>query len=643
MVMPRFIKRGLWICGWGIVMVVSLSSGYFSPCRADDFGIDLPTVKQILILGNQTFDDQVLKKRMRIKESRFYHLLHRPKFRQDFLRRDIEALRSYYGRNGFFEVDINIDSIVRDEKANQVTVRILVNEGPRTVIRRLTFSGQSLLSEERLRKGLQLTEGRPYNPNLVAVDNYSLFSKFFEKGYLGAAVTYELTVDSTAVDLSWEFDPGNPVKVNRVELSGNDKVREKLIRRELTIEQGEYFDLKEILESKQNLYDTGCFNSVEIEPKKLKMDAGEVDLLLQVRERKTGYVETGLGFGNVHANRVFCDWGQRNLLGRGYALNIKTEVAFNMFRDNEYSLSTMDLQNKYFRQEGELRFPHILSTWNTFSAGAYYERDAIVEPAVIKALGVNGTLSRRFSRQTSLLLGYGYERIKRENVVDEKAESRRRSLDCSFRRDTRDFYFNPQKGNYFNVEARYAGGLLGGEDHYYSLVSSYQDYDRLRWGTILAYRVRAGYADAFGDSRQTGLPLESRFFAGGSNSVRGYEENSLGPQRATGDAIGGKVLLLANVELRFPLPGLSKYNFGGALFLDGGNVWRSVEEVSLKRFTLFNNRADVSELDFHYGVGFGVRYYTPVGPIRIDAGFPLQKDADIDYRYWLHISLGQIF
>jgi outer membrane protein insertion porin family len=614
-----------------------------SPGRANDIEAQLPTVKKIEILGNRSFDDGILKKRMRTKEPRFYHIIRKPKFRNDFLRRDVEAIKSFYRVNGFFEAEVWIEFVEHNEEKNSVQVRIMVNEGPQTVIRSLRFAGQEIIPERTLPKGLKLIEGEPYNPNLLDVDKYTLFNKFFEKGYLGTKITYDANIDSIQVNISWDIDPREPYRIDGIGLSGNRTVAESLIRRELTIENGEYFKLKDVLESKQNLYDTGYFNSVEIEPVDLDTEKSDVDLSIQVRERKMGYIETGLGVGNVHGNRLFLEWGQRNLIGRGYALNLKTEYAFSLFPENEYDLSEMEFNERFIRHEGELRFPHILSTWNTFAVGAFYERDATVQPLVVKTTSATASLYRRITRQTSILFRYAFEQIRREEVVDERERSRRRSLDLAYTRDTRDFYFNPRRGMYINAKAGFSGGFLGGEDHFYTFIASYQSYRRLGGGTVFAYRVRGGYAEAFGDSKDRGVPFESRFFSGGGNSVRGYRENSLGPQGEEGEPLGGRVLLLTNIELRFPLPYIARYNFGGALFVDGGNVWSSFEEIELGHFEPISDAEDTTFRDYRYSAGIGVRYNTPIGPIRLDMGFPLKKTEDLDRDYLLHISLGQIF
>lgn len=627
----------------GIAACVVLSPGGRSGASAADFGVELPTVKRIDILGNMSFDDGALMKRMRTKEARFYRIFRQPKYRRDFLRRDVATLESFYRMNGFFEARVTIESVVPDAKSRSVKIRIFVNEGPRSVVRALRFAGQDLVPEADLRKGLKLIPGASYNPTLLNADRYVLLSKFFDDGYLGAKVTHEVRVDSTDIDIDWTIAVGDALRIRDTRVLGTKKVREELVRRELILERGEIFREKNVVESTQNLYDTGYFNSVEIEPDSIDLARREVDLLAKVRERKMGYLEAGVGAGNVYGNRLFGEWGQRNIFGTGKVLSFKSSYAFQLFPNNQFSAKNIDFRSKYMRNEGEFGFPHVLGTWNTFSLGAFYERDAMVEPIIIKDLGLTARIARRFSRQTSLLFGYSIERVQRLEVEEEKLRSRKRALFSTFARDARDFYFNPQRGTYLTGDGRFTGGFLGGDDNYYSLVGSVCRYAPLGKGSVFAYRVRGGYADAFGASSETGVPIESRFFAGGGNSVRGYPENSLGPLGSNLEPQGGRVTLLTNTELRFPIPYLARYNFGGAVFLDGGTVWNSVDEIRLSDFRITADRANVTRRDYMYGVGFGFRYYTPVGPLRFDIGFPLKRSEDMDFDYRIHISLGQIF
>jgi outer membrane protein insertion porin family len=618
-------------------------SGAGGAASAADFGVKLPTVKRIEILGNTTFSDAALMKRMRTKESRFYRIFRQPKYRRDFLRRDVAGLESFYRMNGFFDARVTIDAVETDQKSNSVKIRILVFEGPRAVVRELRFRGQQILSEQELRKGLKLVPGAPYNPTLLDADRYVLLSKFFGDGYLGAKVAHQVGGDSIHVDVEWTIAAGEVVRIRDISVSGANTVREGLVRRELVLARGDVFREKNVIESTQNLYDTGYFSSVEIKPDTIDIAHREADLTVKVRERKKGYVETGIGVGNVYGNRVFGDLGKRNVFGRGWYFSSKSSYAFQLFPNNDYSLKRIDFRSKYMRHEGEVGFPHFLGTWNTVSLGAFYERDATVEPIIIKDLGFTARIARRFSRQTSLLSGYSIERIQRLEVEEEKSRSRQRAIFSTFSHDTRDFYFNPQRGTYLSGEGRLTGGFLGGDDNYYYLVGSLQRYAFIGGGSVFAWRVRAGYADAFGDSRATGVPIESRFFAGGGNSVRGYPENSLGPLGANLKPLGGRITLITNAEIRFPIPLLARFNFGAAVFLDGGTVWGSAQEITFSDFRLTADRKDVTREEYMYGAGFGLRYYTPVGPLRLDIGFPLKRTEDMDFEYRIHISLGQIF
>ncbi len=170
--------------------------------------------------------------------------------------------------------------------------------------------------------------------------------------------------------------------------------------------------------------------------------------------------------------------------------------------------------------------------------------------------------------------------------------------------------------------------------------------------TVLAVRIRCGYADAFGSSKDLGVPIENRYFVGGGNSVRGYPEASLGPVEDPvnapstflgGTNIGGRVLLLTNVEWRFPLINRRPFRFDGAFFLDGGNVWSGLGSLKFENFRLTAKKDEVIQQDYRYSFGFGLRYNTPVGPIRLDYGIPIKDEPGMDYSGRFHISLGHIF
>jgi outer membrane protein insertion porin family len=216
--------------------------------------------------------------------------------------------------------------------------------------------------------------------------------------------------------------------------------------------------------------------------------------------------------------------------------------------------------------------------------------------------------------------------------------------------DTRDFVLDPRKGAYRDIRAELAGGPLGGDNDFYTLNGTMQRYLPTRGRSVFAVRLRAAFADAYGDSEDLGVPVENRYFTGGGNSVRGYRENSLGPRafaeegsgELTETVVGGRFLLLGNAEIRFPVPFFSRYRFSASAFVDCGNVWPSLRSVDLKDFRLRAGREEVNDQDFRYSAGVGLRYNTPIGPIRLDYGMPLKKDESDRFGRF-HLSLGQIF
>jgi outer membrane protein assembly factor BamA len=248
---------------------------------------------------------------------------------------------------------------------------------------------------------------------------------------------------------------------------------------------------------------------------------------------------------------------------------------------------------------------------------------------------------REYGRENRLTASFAIEEITRDESDKPEEKSRSHILGSSVSRDTRDFILNPSMGEYRVLAGEVAGGILGGDNDFYSVTGNFQRYHGVRTGSVLAWRVNAGFADAYGRSAE--VPVENRYFLGGSNSVRGYDESGLGPRTAEGDVAGGEFMLLANVEIRFPLPYFSRWNFAGAFFFDSGNVWQSIDEVGASDFELVTGVDETEVDDYRYGVGLGIRYNTPVGPIRVDWGYPLKPDQYTSEDGTFYFSLGQIF
>jgi outer membrane protein insertion porin family len=607
-----------------------------------------PFVNRIVLEGNHFYSDKELKRQMYTKQASFFSVFHKPRLRRDFLRRDIAVLEGFYHANGFLDATVNLKEIRELKNGTFVDVIIEIDEHQPTKVAKIEFSDTSPFKKVDLTKDLLLKPGVPYNPSMIASDIYAIKRNYFEKGFLAVEVRDTTNADDHNVTIHYNIVRGPVIRIHDIEIRGNVMTRTSIIKKELAFKSGEDFRLSKVLETQRNLFETGLFTEAEISPEKLDEKARTVDIVVRVRERKPAYVEAGFGVGNVLGSRVTAEWGNRNVFGTGRRLVFKTEYSFSLFRNGNVSLHDINPEVKFYRYDGEFNQRHLLGTKVLLALNFFLEKDATVEDIVIRTTGASIGGRRRLSPSTDFLLQLSQERIKRESpdVGNEKSTSNLVSSTISH--DTRDFILDPHTGGYRDLAVVVGGSILGGDNDFYTAISSYQRYRRLSRNTVLAWRVRGGFADAFGATADRGVPIENRFFTGGGNSVRGYDENSLGPRNVPSSGtpavnIGGRALLLTNVEMRFPLPLLSRWNFFGAAFVDGGNVWASLGSIQWKDFRPYAKKADVLQEDYRYSVGLGLRYNTPIGPIRLDFGVPVKKEPGVDTSGRFHISLGQMF
>ncbi len=610
-----------------------------------------PFINKIIFLGNESYSEKSLKNQMHTKEPSFFAIFRKPRLRTDFLRRDIGALEAFYHTQGFFEAKVELLRLDYSEDLRFVDIVIKIEEGTATRVSDITFTGNKLLKHSDLSKGLMLKSGVPFNPSFLDTDIYTLKTKYFDRGHLAVSIRDSVEFSDHSVIISYEITPGPIIAIYNIEILGNKLTKTSIIQKELTFKKGDVFTLSKLLEAQRNLYETGLFTEVEMIPEKLDTTAKEVDISVRVRERKSAYFEVGFGVGNILGSRVLAEWGNRNLIGLGRTLILKSEYSFGLFEDNELDFGKFRVRTRFYRYDGEFHQRRLWGKKVLLSLNAFYEKDATIEPITIRTIGVSISTRRRVSRYLDFLVSLSHSRIKTESPEIAGEKSTTRLLTTSLVYDKRDFVLNPKTGIYRSLRFQFAGGPLAGDNDFYTVTSSVQKYLN-RKGEILALRIRAGYAGTFGGSKSSGVPIENRYFAGGGNSVRGYPEASLGPVDDPdtapstflgGTVIGGQVLLLTNAELRFPLPYLSRIRLSGAIFFDGGNVWANLKSIKSRHFRLVADEDEVVQQDYRYSAGFGIRYNTPVGPIRLDYGIPLKRELGMGQGGRLHISLGHIF
>ncbi len=395
------------------------------------------------------------------------------------------------------------------------------------------------------------------------------------------------------------------MRYGEIKVWGIRSVQKNLVKRELTIKPGETYCRSQIEESQQRVYSTGLFNYVRIYAQNPFEKPGNPDFIVSVMERESKWFGLRTGLGQDEQYDVTFDltgeWGNRNIGGSGRKLTLSTTLRFQVLGN------WANLKNSFAATYTE---PWFLHTRTPLSLRLYFDpgvRDRVLGYR-IQRLGGDLDLSHEVRKNFILRPDYSYERVDifgvspsmAEEIKEEKGITTRRRIGLSATNDTRDNVFIPHQGSWTQLSISFYGGPLGGDRNFYRVIGSWCRYQGLTKGLILASRLKIGLAQPFGSTKE--VPSTDWFFAGGGGSIRGYGERSIGPKDTLGNAVERRVLLVSNLELRFPL----FWRLGGTIFMDGGGVWRNQASVSLNRINL--------------SIGCGVQIFTPVGPLRLDYG-----------------------
>jgi len=638
-----------------------------------DFETDLPEIESIEFVGNAAFsaDELFAATAIELAPKRLSVLnpkrllrpkLHGTPFRRNTLERELRRIEDFYRREGFGGAAVALDSVQAGSERRWVRLRVRVREGPRTRIREIRFLPQSVFSLDELGRRVPFRAGDPYPFSAATRGRATLALRlaFFERGYLGVVVddSTALSADSTAALLVYRMLPGPAYRVRAVSISGNRETRPELVRRELRIQAGDVYSYARIAESRQNLYNTRLFRTVAIREEDPDSVAATIDLAVRLVERSMAFVEGSIGLGRRedYEARAEAAWGHRNLFGRGHGIEFRSTAAYNI-----------EQQGRNYLLEERLHYeqPHLFGTRVRFAPEIAFVSERRAEDIRLQSWRVDAPASFRIGRYTTVAptasFTFTTTRVVRpELLADDDLETRAVSLGVT--RNASDNLFDPHAGGNASIRSERAG--FGGQNYFTRLSGLATRY--LGFGhSVLALGMRAGWVEPYGRSRTAaaanigirGVPFAYLFRAGGSSTVRGFDNNSLGDSvsarvrpEGTGaveirdlDVTAGTVLLIANVELRRPLPLLPRtWRIGMAAFLDAGNVWRDIQRMEAARFGPRFEHEFVDNADLRYGWGLGLRYATPFGPIRIDAAAPLKRRTT-----WrntnLHLGLGHTF
>ena len=545
-------------------------------------------------------------------------LVRQKPYREDLLEKDLDYLRERYLDAGYLSAAITKNTVMSSDKSAAV-VNIEIVEGPQTRTGAVSFDGNTVFTEAELQKGISLKQGAPFNERLMDEDKYRILMMYSNKAYLYARVDVEKTPHDGTVDVRYRITEDLPVSIGKIILRGNIRTQDDVIMRELLVKQGDPYDYGAILTSQQRIYHLGYFRVARFDP----VHPGEkeyiTDMLFTVEERPAGAVEFGVGYGDLDRLRGFVEVSHRNLWGTARYASLRYEqsdiLKRAIFNFQEPWILGHRLENTFSLVWSDSE------RLNSDTREIYYNTRKTVA-----SFGVEKTyehLKPSLTYQFENVVNYD---VKPEAVLTPEDSGRVlvSSLSPALVWDLRDDVFNPRKGALYGIVLKEALRELWSQADFSKLIVQGSWFLPVNT-EVLALSARAGMAWPFRGTPE--VPLHERFYAGGSSTVRGFRQDAIGPSvlDVNGDPIptGGSSMLVLNAELRLnPGEGL-----GGVLFCDAGNVWPG-------------QQIDVKDLRSSFGVG--IRYGTPVGPLRIDYGQKIHRLSG-ESPGELHFNIGNTF
>ncbi len=566
-------------------------------------------IKRITIYGNVAFRD---KKIIKVMKSRWAWLFGSGVLKSDTLDADMTAIQSFYEQNGF--LDAKAAYVVEPLYKGLVNVNVTIQEGKRYYVGDVSFSGNAILSDDDIKSHIKnLKKGNVFSHEKMEEDIGNVREAYFDRGYISAFVEEATSFNTTTakVDVKVSIKEGKLAYINKIKIQGNAHTRDIVVRRELKMYPGDQFDGKKLRTSKQRLKDLGYFEDVGYDIEDTAQEDYK-DLIVQVKEAKTGSFSFGGGYSTVDKLVGFVEVEQKN---------------FDISNWSSFTGGGQDLRLR--AQIGSYQRNFLLSftePWlfdHPLSAGfdAYYTenlKDSSTGFAYDqKTLGGDLRLGKSFNDNLSVGSVYRLEHINIGNLdsgvssalAEQAGSSLVSSLGFSVTHDYRDSKLSPTKGWAITNNADLAGGPLGGDKNFYRLQTSGEYFYPIKIHdvtTVIEISGRTGMVQSYPNTPD--VPIFERYFTGGQDSIRGYDERTVGPlDPNTNDAIGGNALLLGSVEYTVPIIEIIK----GAVFFDTGNVWDKVRNYGTG--------------GLKSGTGFGLRIKTPIGPIKLDYGIPLNS------------------
>jgi len=573
-------------------------------------------IKEIRFSGNKAFKDKELAGVMETEKETWWKLLDDSGvYQKDVLKLDLFRVEGFYQDNGYLRAKVLEPKIDINKKARQIHITIPVEEGPQFRIKSIEVKGDNTIPHNEIKERILTKKGDIYNVSQLRHDIVTVTDMYSSKGFAYADVNPITKIDDQihTVDLSMNIDKGKKVYVGEINMLGNIKTKDNVIRREFRLKEGEVFDGTKLKRSKQRINNLNFFEDVKIDTQRGE-DPDLIDILATVTEKPTGTFNVGAGFSSVE-NLIFTtSIAQNNLLGNGHQVNLTASLS--SIRTN-FNLRVTE--------------PRLLDSTISLGFDAF-NTDTDFLSFSSKTSGGGFRLGKNITEYETVFLGYRYDAVKTRGVAaaDETAfmfnGTRTTSrINSNYIYDSRDNFLNPSQGWRHVVGFEFAG--LGG------LKFTKSAYEIIYYRPLIGKLVGAAhtivrFADGYGGDT---LPGFERYFMGGPTTVRGFTIQDIGPKASDGDPVGGNKSLQLNLELQYPFTKQVR----GFVFYDRGNVYGSGTDLSStsENFNLGKMR---------HSIGAGFRFLSPMGPLGFAYGVKLDRRTG-ETTGQFHFSAGSAF
>ena len=564
-------------------------------------------IRRIAFEGNEHFSEKVLRKQMKTRGKTLISFLDKSgRLDETQLQQDLDKLREWYQNHGY--IDVEIKDVRKEHSGNgPIIITIVIAEGPQYHVGKIAVSGEKVATEANIRALFKMKEGSVYSPKALHDDAKAIADAYGSGGYVDLVVLPESAPAGPArIDVHYKIEEGDRSFLQRVNIAGNTRTKDKVIRREVLLAPGDVFNTVRVDTTKKRLENLGYFSKVETYPEDTEI-AGRKDLDILVQEKRTGSLTFGGGFSTIDQLVGFAELTQGNFdlmnwpafTGAGQKFRLRLQYGTQR-KDFVLSLTEPYFLDRRLSLGGQLFFSEA-----TYLSTVYDQRN----------YGFAIELRKPINAYMYATLGYRLQDVDIFNV-DPSASVEIQSQEGSFVEseiltslvfDRRDNPLLSRRGQRVTLSPYIAGGFLGGDVQIYGFDVEGSQYFRFRWDTILLLNVEVATVNTWGSGDQ--VPVFERLYLGGSNNLRGFPFREVGPQDDQGQPIGGNSMARATVEFTFPIIEKAR----GAVFYDTGFV--NSEAWSFG----FDHIAS--------DIGVGIRLDLPIGPLRLDYGYPIQRDG----------------